>query len=94
MQAGVLAADRSGLELDVRVGLSDPDLSSAVLTGLNKRAEHPVHGLTVTIVPGDAEGSQLWLRMGLRDLEAMPPRGSEVVDKAGMQVVADWINQL
>jgi hypothetical protein len=32
--------------------------------------------------------------MGLRDVNAMPPLGSTVVDAAGVTLVTDWINAL
>lgn len=46
------------------------------------------------IAPGDASRSVLVARMGLRDVNAMPPIGSTVVDAAGMTLVTDWINSL
>jgi uncharacterized repeat protein (TIGR03806 family) len=46
------------------------------------------------IAPGDAARSLLVTRMGLRDVNAMPPLGSTVVDAAGVTLVTDWINAL
>jgi hypothetical protein len=93
-RAGALGGERSGLLLDVAVGLVDPAEAAALVTGLGKVARHVVGGTDVVVVPGDPAASQLWHRMGLRDLEAMPPRGTEVVDDAGMNVIGAWISAL
>jgi hypothetical protein len=91
---GSLAGDRSTLWLDVPTGLDDPARAPAVLTGVDQLAQHRVDGTTVNIVAGDREASQLWVRMGLRDLEAMPPRGTEIVDQAGVGQIGAWIDGL
>lgn len=46
------------------------------------------------IAPGDADRSVVWLRMGVRDANAMPPLGSNLVDSAGRTVIRDWIQGL
>jgi uncharacterized repeat protein (TIGR03806 family) len=46
------------------------------------------------IAPGDADLSVLWLRMGVRDANAMPPLASNLVDSAGRTVIRDWIEGL
>ncbi len=46
------------------------------------------------IAPGDAARSVLVARMDVRDVNAMPPLGSTVVDEAGVTLISDWINGL
>ena len=46
---------------------------------------------TVAIVPGDPEASQVYERMGKRDVLAMPPIGTEDVDAAAPATVHAWI---
>lgn len=46
------------------------------------------------IAPGDADASLVIERMRRRDIHGMPPVGSAVIDTAGVNQVADWINGL
>jgi uncharacterized repeat protein (TIGR03806 family) len=46
------------------------------------------------IAPGDADRSVLWLRMGVRDANAMPPVGSNLVDTGGRTLIRDWLQGL
>ena len=46
------------------------------------------------IAPGDASRSVLVQRMAVRDLNAMPPLASTVVDASGVALITDWINGL
>lgn len=46
------------------------------------------------IAPGDPQRSLLWLRVGRRDVHAMPPVGSLEVDTAGLSLLQDWIGSL
>lgn len=48
-------------------------------------------GSQVAIVPGQPEKSQLYERMGYRDLWAMPPVCTKIVDTAGRKTLHDWI---
>jgi uncharacterized repeat protein (TIGR03806 family) len=41
--------------------------------------------------PGDPGRSLIWLRMGRRDVHAMPPIGSLEVDEDGLALVSAWI---
>ena len=91
---GSLAADRSGLLLDLRVSDTDPSTVHAVTTGVGARAKHTIEGTDVVIVPGDPEASQLWVRMGLGGLNAMPPAGRELPDTEGMAHVEAWIRSI
>lgn len=91
---GALGGDRTGLFLDVAVGLPDPSLAAAVVSGVGLEANHEIGGTTVAIVPGDPAASQLWYRMSLRGLEGMPPIGTEATDPAGLAWVDAWIRAL
>lgn len=52
-------------------------------------------GRTFDIVPGDHERSILWYRMATEDLGSMMPDiGRGLVDQAGLDVVAAWIDGL
>lgn len=44
--------------------------------------------------PGDPGRSLVWLRMGRRDVHAMPPIGSLEVDADGVALISAWINNL
>ncbi|MEO1595582.1 MAG: PQQ-dependent sugar dehydrogenase [Pseudomonadota bacterium] len=46
------------------------------------------------IAPGSASTSLVVERMQRRDIHAMPPLGSNVIDDDGVALVADWINGL
>lgn len=46
------------------------------------------------IAPGDAARSVLVARMNVRNINAMPPLGSTVVDASGVTLISDWINGL
>lgn len=85
-----LAANRS-LRLRLPVGVTDPFMAPAWVTAAWEPANHTIGGTTRIVVPGDPEMSQLYVRMGLRDEEAMPPFGTELVDDAGRAAVAAWI---
>lgn len=44
--------------------------------------------------PGDPGRSLIWLRMGRRDVHAMPPIGSLEIDEDGLALVSAWIASL
>jgi uncharacterized repeat protein (TIGR03806 family) len=46
------------------------------------------------IAPGDDTRSVLLARMSVRDTNAMPPIASNIVDAAGVQLIAAWIDSL
>ncbi len=46
------------------------------------------------VAPGDPASSILSLRMQRRDVHAMPPLGSELVDADGVQLMIDWITAM
>lgn len=81
------------LRLHVPVGLADPTKSPLYLTAVGKPMAHADLG-AVGVKPGDPAGSQLWVRLGRRDLVAMPPVGSKVVDAAAIATIKSWIEAL
>lgn len=91
---GALAGDRTTLWLELAVGLTDPAAAAAHVTGVDAPTRHEIDGTTVSVVPGDPDASQLYVRMRLRGLEGMPPVGSGVVDDAGSALVGGWIESL
>ncbi len=46
------------------------------------------------LAPGDPDRSTLVARMDRRDVHAMPPIGSNIVDAAGVTLIRDWIASL
>jgi len=46
------------------------------------------------ITPGDATASVMVKRVNSRDVNAMPPLASLIVDPQGVQLLTDWINSL
>jgi hypothetical protein len=46
------------------------------------------------IAPGDAARSVIVARMNRRDLNGMPPVGSNVIDSSGVALLTAWINSL
>ena len=79
------------MRLRLPVGLTDATEAPAWVTTAGVIADHEIDGTHVIITPGDPDRSQLYLRMGHRDLLAMPPLGTEQVDDAGRAAIAAWI---
>lgn len=46
------------------------------------------------VAPGDPDNSVLLARMDRRDVNAMPPLGSALVDAQGISLIRDWIGSL
>lgn len=63
-------------------------------TAIGLEAQHVIGGTRTIVVPGDPDASQLFVRMGLRTLEGMPTRGTEVVDVSGRAMVRELIEGL
>lgn len=82
-----------GLRLWLPVGITDAAEAPAWQTSAGVEAFHDVGGSAVLVVPGDAEASQLFLRMGVRGDVQMPPLGTERVDEAGLAAVGAWIDR-
>ena len=77
----------------VLVGTSTPEESSVYVTGVDAPTKH-ITGTAFSVVPGEPEASQVYERMGLRDLLAMPPVGTKVVDDQALANVYQWILEL
>lgn len=86
-------ARQRGLRLWLPVGVADAMDAPAWQTSAGMRAFHELAGTDVLVVPGDAEASQLFLRMGVRDETQMPSLGTERVDEAGLAAVRAWIER-
>lgn len=79
-------------------GQGELDLRASTPTRLTKTCNElpqqgdPIEGGGVLLAPGDPAGSILYVRMASEDESwRMPPLGSTVVDKAGTNLIADWI---
>lgn len=76
------------------------DLRAATaLAAMNTCNANPQSGgLGITnarvIAPGDAARSVLVARMNRRDVNAMPPIGSNVIDASGVALLTAWVNSL
>ncbi len=57
-------------------------------------AERPTVGGAVRIVAGNHAASDLWRRASSGSATRMPPLGVSLVDDAGVNVLADWIDTL
>ena len=54
----------------------------------------PVGNADLIVAPGDAGRSVLVQRMNLRDVNGMPPLGSDIPDADGVALISNWINSL
>jgi hypothetical protein len=82
------------LRMRLPLGLSDPLDAPAYTTAVGVEMQHTIHGTTIGIVAGDAAASQIYARMIDRDGFAMPPRGTELVDPNGSELIRAWIDSL
>ncbi|MCB9584103.1 MAG: hypothetical protein H6718_01830 [Polyangiaceae bacterium] len=87
-----------GQKLGLHLGLRSSDTSFAqtdfAASAPGVPAKHTIGGTTIIVVPGQPAQSQLWVRSGLRDLEAMPPLGTELVNQPGQDAIAQLILSL
>lgn len=60
-------------------------------TAIGVEAFHTIGGTRTIVVRGEPDASHLFVRMGLRNEEGMPPRGTEVVDESGRALIRDLI---
>ena len=86
-------AHNYGLRLRVNLGTETPEASNAYTTGINAPTMHVLE-TSLAIVPGDPEASQVYERMGRRDMMAMPLLGTKVVDEGAMERVHEWISSM
>lgn len=83
----------AGMQLDVLVGLTRPEDSSAYLTAV-RIATTGWHatGITARVEPGMPDASAIPYRMSHRaDSAQMPPLGTEHVDDVGLAAVRAWV---
>ena len=83
---------QSPMRLRLLVGERDPKLTQIHRTTVDVKMQHVFPpDITVAVAPGRPEKSELWVRMGLRDVNSMPPLGTKVVDDTGRAAVREWI---
>lgn len=82
------------LRLKLTVGATTPEETPVYSTAFGADTLHPILNTTKVIVPGKANQSQLYQRMNVRDLTAMPPLGTEEVDSQAMTTIWKWISEL
>jgi len=76
------------VDLDLRHAVS-----SAAMRAFGVPAVVPVPGAPgLRITTGDANSSDLWLRIGRRDVYGMPPLGSSLVDSHAIELLGAWID--
>jgi len=83
--------------LHARLSVLDTDVrsTSTYVTSIGIPARHsPLLGTDTIVVPGAPARSQLWVRMGVRDPDSMPPVGTLRVDDVGRETVRRWIAAL
>ncbi len=80
------------MRLRLRASDTTPESTWIYSTTLGKKAKHVLPGGVDTIVvAGNPDVSQLYFRMAKRDLEQMPPLGTEDLDSKGLATVKAWI---
>ena len=84
-------AQKRALRLRLLVSNTTPEETPAYQTAIGGKMNHILQGTTIAVVPGKPQESQLWLRMSYRDLDSMPPLGTEVVDSVGLATIESWI---
>jgi mono/diheme cytochrome c family protein len=83
------------LHMRLEVGVNSVEATDTYVTAVDvlanwQKISTPRH----RIDPGSAEDSAIYVRMGLRGFDQMPPLGTRVVDDAGRATVAAWITSL
>ncbi len=79
------------LRLKLLTTSTTPESTPTYMTAINAKMNHVVDGTTVAIAPGDPSKSQLYIRMNGRELDSMPPLGTEEVDSIAMAGIFNWI---
>lgn len=85
---------KRALRLKLLSTSATPEETPTYLTTIGAKMNHVLDGTTLAVVPGKPAESQLVFRMSIRNLEAMPPVGTEVVDATGVKTIGDWISGL
>ncbi len=71
-----------------------PEETPTYKTAIGTLMSHVLGGTSLAVVPGNPGMSQLHYRMSVRDLDQMPPTGTEVVDTDGLATIESWISAL
>jgi len=82
------------MRLKLRTDAKTPAETPVYKTAFDADTLHPTLNTTKVIVPGSPAKSQLYQRMNVRGLEAMPPLGTEEVDSNAMTTIWKWISGL
>jgi hypothetical protein len=85
------------IKLQMRLVVADatPEQTATYRTAIHGRANHVYPpDISIDVVPGAPDQSQLYVRMGLRDFWAMPAYCTKVPDAMGMATVRAWITAL
>jgi uncharacterized repeat protein (TIGR03806 family) len=77
------------VDLDLRAGLDVTQLRTHGVPASNPVGGDPSR---LRVAPGDKARSDLWERLRRRDVFAMPPLGSHVVDPLAVQLIGAWID--
>jgi hypothetical protein len=93
-QSGFAVSTRLAMRLLVTD--KTPELTDTYTTSIRQKMYHVYQpgDVSLGVVPGAPDQSQLYVRMGLRDDWSMPPRCSQKIDPTGLATVRDWILQL
>ena len=85
-------AQKRALRLRLEVDGLTPEETPTYQTAIGGTTSHAIDGTTVIVVPGKPLESQLYVRMSYRDIDSMPPVGTEVVDATGgLPTIEQWI---
>lgn len=87
-------AEKRALRLKLLTSAKTPEETPLYQTALGAPAFHDLYGTQIIVTPGAPLTSQLLQRMTVRNLDQMPPLGTEVVDDAAVATVSQWITGL
>lgn len=87
-------AEKRALRLKLLTSAKTPEDMPVYKTALGGTAAHDFYGTTIIVTPGSPVTSQLYQRMKVRNLDQMPPLGTEVVDDPAVAIVGQWISGL
>ncbi|MBE7481551.1 MAG: hypothetical protein HS104_16420 [Polyangiaceae bacterium] len=87
-------AQKRALRLKLLTSAKTPEETPLYKTALGAPAFHDLYGTQVIVTPGAPQTSQLHQRMKVRNLDQMPPLGTELADAAALAIIAEWITGL
>jgi hypothetical protein len=79
------------MRLNMPYGIAVPEDAPVYRTAMGAMANHDIGDTTTIIVPSEPDRSQLYVRMGLRDMNQMPPLGTEIADESARAAIRSWI---